>query len=136
MNALALLTEARDAGVKVTVDGTKIVLEGDGLTDAMVASFREAKPEILKVLTSVPSGSQIGSGTGTTQDTPTDAPVPSAGTTAADALGLLCDDCHRPTAVALVTSYGGRFCRACVFPSAAKAHKAPAVQDAQEELTR
>ena len=65
MNALALLTEAREAGVKVTVDGTRIVLEGDGLTNEMVASFKANKPEILRLLTSVPSGSQIGSGTGT-----------------------------------------------------------------------
>ena len=123
MNALALLTEAREAGVKVTVDGTRIVLEGDGLTNEMVASFKANKPEILRLLTSVPSGSQIGSGTGTTQGTPTDAPVPGAGTTADDALGLLCGDCGRRTVVALVTSYGCRYCRECVFPTAATTRK-------------
>jgi hypothetical protein len=90
MNALALLTDARDHGVKVTVDGDRLILEGDGLTDEMVARFKASKPEILRLLISVPSGSQIGSGTGTTQGAPTDAPVPGAGTTAdAAAIGEL-----------------------------------------------
>jgi hypothetical protein len=102
MNALAILTNARNHGVKVTVDGDQLVLEGD-ITPEMVASFKANKPEILKLLT------------------PDVAPkIPSSGTRPgimSEALGLICDDCGRPTAVALVTDYGSRYCRECVFSS-------------------
>lgn len=33
------------------------------------------------------------------------------------AMRVLCDDCGRPTVIALVTDYGARYCRACVFPT-------------------
>jgi hypothetical protein len=38
-------------------------------------------------------------------------------------MGMLCDDCGRPTVVALVTDYGSRYCRECVFPTAATTKK-------------
>ncbi len=122
-NALAILTEARELGISVTVDGTKIVLEGEALTEDFVARFRPLKPEVLRLLTSCP-----------VTEKPTATPVPEA---TALGMGLLCDDCGRPTVVALVTSYGGRYCRACVFPDAAKVDKAPVAKvDKQEELLR
>jgi hypothetical protein len=34
-----------------------------------------------------------------------------------------CDDCGRPTVVAIVTDYGCRYCRECVFPTAATTKK-------------
>jgi len=35
-----------------------------------------------------------------------------------DARGALCDDCGRPAVIAIVTDYGSRYCRECVYPSA------------------
>ncbi len=128
MNALAILTDARDHGVKVTVDGDKLILEGD-ITPEMVASFKANKPAILRLLAAV-SDTEKPAATSTTMafDDPMN-----------DALGVLCDDCGRLTVVALVTSYGGRFCRACVFPDAThskptKVSKVPA--DAQGEMVQ
>jgi hypothetical protein len=117
MNALAILTDARDHGVKVTVDGDKLILEGD-ITPEMVASFKANKPEILKLLTTVPATVEA---TDVPNTMAMDGPMNAA-------LGVICDDCGRPTPVALVTSYGGRFCRECVFPAATTTSKAPTVQ--------
>ena len=101
MNALAILTDARDHGVKVTVDGDRLILEGDGLTDEMVASFKANKPAILKLLAAVlePEATAATS-TPMAFDDPTN-----------DARGVLCDDCGRPTVIAIVTDYGFRYCR-------------------------
>jgi hypothetical protein len=112
MNALAILTAARDAGVKVTVDGTKIILEGDGLTDELVASFKANKPAILKLLESVP-----------VVEEPTAEPTMAMDDPMNDARSMLCDDCGRPTVIALVTDYGCRYCRECVFPTVATTKK-------------
>ena len=105
MNALAILTDARDHGVQVTVDGDKLILEGD-ITPEMVATFTANKPEILRLLMAVSAADE-------TRAVPTtmssDNPLNSA-------LGGLCDDCGRPTRIALVMSYGSRYCRECVFP--------------------
>ena len=40
-----------------------------------------------------------------------------------NARGVLCDDCGRPTVIALVTDYGARYCRECVFPTVATTRK-------------
>ncbi len=56
-----------------------------------------------------------------------------------DARGVLCDDCGRPTVIAMVTDYGARYCRECVFPDAthSKTTKAPVVPtDTQGELVQ
>ena len=108
MTALAVLTDARDRGVKVTVEGDKIILEGE-ITPDIVATFKAHKSEILKLLAAVPAA------------TPDESPlVPGADTRPdiiSEALGMLCDDCGRPTVIAIVTDYGARYCRECVFPS-------------------
>jgi hypothetical protein len=108
MNALALLTEARDAGVKVTVEGTKIVLEGDGLTDKLVAGFKANKPKILKALTAVSTWSSDDVG-------PRLSIAGSKPDVVRQSVGSLCDDCGHTTAIALVSNDGSRYCRACVF---------------------
>jgi hypothetical protein len=54
-----------------------------------------------------------------------------------EALWPTCDDCGRPTVIALVTDYGARYCRECVFPSATTTPKPQAVpvqSDTQGEL--
>ena len=109
MTALAILTEARDQGIKVTVDGDKLILEGD-ITPEMVATFKANKPAIMKVLAAVPIA----------EKNPTAAPVPEAANVG---MGVLCDDCGRPTRFALVTDYGARYCRECVFPSEQRQRK-------------
>jgi hypothetical protein len=106
MNALAILTDARDHGVQVTVDGDKLILEGD-ITPEMVATFTANKPEILRLLMAVSAADD-------TQAAPT---TMSSDNPMNGALGAPCDDCGRPTRIALVTSYGARYCRECVFPS-------------------
>jgi hypothetical protein len=108
MNALAILTDARDHGVQVTVDGDKLILEGD-ITPEMVATFTANKPEILRLLMAVSAADE-------TRAVPT---TMSSGDPKNGALGAHCDDCGRPTRIALVTDYGGRYCRECVFPSKA-----------------
>lgn len=50
MDAVALLAAARKAGVKVTVNGAQLVLEGDALTPDLVASFKAVKPELIALL--------------------------------------------------------------------------------------
>jgi hypothetical protein len=106
MNALAVLTDARDHGVKVTVDGDKLILEGD-ITPEMVATFTANKPEILQLLMAVSATDETGAvPTTMSSDDPMNG-----------ALGALCGDCGRPTRIALVTSYGARYCRECVFPN-------------------
>lgn len=105
MNALALLTEAFEAGIKVTVvDGTKLALEGDALTEEMVASFKAAKPEVLRLLAAVTEVSPL-------PDT-NSAPSNEFETTKAP----VCDDCGAHAIVLLVTDYGRRYCRACLRP--------------------
>jgi hypothetical protein len=128
MNALAILTDAHDHGVKVTVEGDKIILEGD-ITPEMVATFKANKPAIMKVLAAVPA----------TEET-TAAPATMAmDDSMNDALGVVCDDCGRPTVAAIVTDYGARYCRECIFPDAthSKTTKAPVVTaDTQTELVQ
>ena len=36
---------------------------------------------------------------------------------------MRCDDCGQECTVTLVTSYGGRFCRRCVFPAETRTQK-------------
>ena len=105
MSALALLTAARDAGVKVTVEGANLVLEGDALTDDMVASFKAAKPEVLRLLAVVPEAMPA---TEPGHD-PVDCNPPMEAS--------VCDDCGKPATVLIVTDYGSRYCRACLRPS-------------------
>jgi hypothetical protein len=128
MNALAILTDARDHGVKVTVEGDKLILEGD-ITPKMVATFKANKPAILKVLAAA-TGSEK-----TTAETTHMACEDPMG----EALGVLCDDCGRPTVIAVVTDCGARYCRECVFPDTthSKTTKAPVVPaDTQGELVQ
>jgi hypothetical protein len=99
VNALALLTQARELGITMRVEGSKLILEGDALGDELIASFKAAKPEVIRLLTSVPEAT-------TTEKT--------MDSTIGAAMGSLCDGCQRVTAVALVTDYNGRFCRACL----------------------
>ncbi|MGO9291334.1 MAG: hypothetical protein ACLP66_10340 [Polyangia bacterium] len=116
MNARAILTDARDRGIKVTVDGDKLVLEGD-ITPELVASFKANKPEILKLLAAVPASGPVAVPVIMAQ------PARSASATPDimdQALGVVCDDCGRECTVTLVTDYGARYCRECVFPSATR----------------
>jgi hypothetical protein len=103
MNALALLTEAFEAGIKISAEGTRLVLEGEALTDAMVASFKAAKPEVLALLTAVPEGLP----TIETSHSRGDSPRPESN---------VCDDCGRAAVVMVCTDYGAKFCRSCLRP--------------------
>jgi len=40
-----------------------------------------------------------------------------------DAPGVRCDDCGRECTVTLVTDYGARYCRRCVFPTKPRTQK-------------
>ena len=89
----------------------------------MVATFKANKAAILKVLRAVPALAPVA--------VPAVMAQPARRTSATSdimdqALGVVCDDCGRPTAVALVTSYGGRYCRECVFPSETRRGKSGA----------
>jgi hypothetical protein len=106
MNALAILTDARDHGIQVTVDGDKLILEGD-ITPEMVATFTANKPEILRLLMAVSAA----------DESRAIHPTMASEDPMNRALGAPCDDCGRPTSIALVTDYGSRYCRDCVFPS-------------------
>jgi hypothetical protein len=52
-----------------------------------------------------------------TEETAAETAPEIADSTTTSGMGLVCDDCGRPTRIALVTSYGSRYCRECVFPN-------------------
>jgi hypothetical protein len=105
MNALALLTEAFEAGIRVTVDGARLVLEGEALTEGIVASFKEAKPEILQLMRAVPDGPPA----------PEPDHMPTEHIPPAEAPA--CDDCGKRATALIVTDYGCRYCRDCLRPA-------------------
>ena len=63
------------------------------------------------------------------RDTPNTPKSPPSTTEAAPAVvpesppGVRCDDCGRKCTVTLVTDYGARYCRRCVFPAKTRIQK-------------
>jgi hypothetical protein len=100
VTAAIILTLCASRGVRLVADGARIVLKGpQAARDELRPLIAAHKLELLAVLRSPATATDTTS------------------TTTAEPCGVICDDCGRPTRIALVTSYGARYCRECVFPS-------------------
>jgi hypothetical protein len=81
----------------------------------------------MKYLTSfleqIEKSESLGSGTDRTDKSPASAPDGVPASVPESPPGMVCDDCGQECTVTLVTDYGARYCRRCVFPAKPRTQK-------------